>query len=280
MPPPPPDAQLPKVNKPLMGGFRVFNRRYLRKHFHVIARSRATGLPHDIPSTDSVVVYANHASWWDPLLAIFLAEDLFPSFGMYAPIDAEAFEKYRIFGQMGFYPVAQNSLEGAKHFLKVSRAILAQSGNSIWLTPEGRFADVRDHSEALMPGLAHLGHALGKSKVVDSESPNVWFLPLAIEYCFWEEKMPELLLHFGEPVATESEEAEALTSKELWDQKLTSNLRQAQSELAALSIARDADAFEVLLRSRSGTFFIYDWWRSLSSRLRGNQMSTEHSDKF
>ena len=272
--PPPPDAQLPKVNKPLMGGFRVFNRRYLRKHFHVVAQSRASGLTNDIPNTDSIVVYANHASWWDPLLAIFLAENLYPSFGMYAPIDAEAFEKYRIFGQMGFYPVAQNSLEGAKHFLKVSKAILAQKANSIWLTPEGRFADVRDHKAALMPGLAHLGHALGKRKVVDLESPKVWFIPLAIEYCFWEEKMPELLIRFGNPVATGSAEAEELADKEAWDKKLTGNLREAQRDLAELSIARDSAAFEVMLRSRSGTFFIYDWWRSLSSRLRGKQMST------
>ncbi|MEM7476027.1 MAG: lysophospholipid acyltransferase family protein [Planctomycetota bacterium] len=279
------EASLPPVSKQLTGGFRIFNRRYLRKHFHAIAFSAEQEETRHISESDSVVVYANHASWWDPLLAIFLAESLLPKHGMYAPIDAEAFEKYKIFGKMGFYPIAQNSLQGAKDFLRVSRSILSQPATSVWVTPEGRFADARDHDAELMPGLAHLGYAIQNARKDEMEenepsvnAPVVWFVPTAIEYVFWEEKKPEILVRFGQAIRSDTIQLE---NKAAWAKALTENLRQAQRDLAQLSIARDTESFELLLRSKSGTFFLYDWWRTSMSRFTGSgSMRTEHSDKF
>ncbi len=130
--------ELPKISSPLLGGFRVFTRRFLRKHFHTVAANREQiGLASMSAQTDSLVIYANHASWWDPMLAIYLAESVFPEFRMYAPIDARAFAKYRMFGYMGFYPVEQDNLSGAGAFLRTSKRILKTPGSSIWITPEG-----------------------------------------------------------------------------------------------------------------------------------------------
>lgn len=273
-------VKLPKINKPLIGGFHVFNRRYLRKNFHSFAVNRQKLLETGISPNEAAIVYANHASWWDPLTALFLCDNLFSDFRLYAPIDAEAFEKYKVFGQMGFYPVDQSQLKGAAHFLKVSREILKHPGASIWITPEGRFADVRDDSTSLMPGLGHLAASVQKAMRGTESAPRVWFIPLAVEYAFWEEKQPELLASFGEGVCVSADEHGELQDKSEWLVKLTANLRQAQRDLATASIARDSSYFEVLLSNSGGTFFIYDWYRKVAAKLRGKQIDIQHSDKL
>ncbi|MEM8733895.1 MAG: lysophospholipid acyltransferase family protein [Planctomycetota bacterium] len=278
-----------------MGGFRLFNQRYLKKHFHTLSLFRESFQPAELGGDSSVVIYANHASWWDPLLAMYLADSQFGDFRMYAPIDSEAFEKYRMFGKMGFYPVDQASLEGAGNFLRISRRILQEPGNTIWVTPEGRFCDARDHSAELMPGVGHLAHKIASqakrsersTATIHSDAENrdnstdhrVGFLPLAVEYAFWEERTPEILVNFGSPIWTNSSELQGF-DKSQWNEKLTDSLRQTQTNLAAASIARDSSLFHPLLKSQSGTFFVYDWWRAATNRLRGKTFDSEHSEQF
>lgn len=282
-----PEIRVPKINVPLMGGFRWFNRRYLKKHFHTIAVHREGLLHTDFSVDDALVVYANHASWWDPLSALFMCEQVFPGFRLYAPIDAMAYEKYRMFGQMGFFPVDQHSLQGAASFLKISRQLLRSSGASIWITPEGRFVDVRDTEAPLMPGLAHLASSLaegrGAKRPLETDAagvrPRVWFIPAALEYTFWEERLPEMLIWLGEPMCV-TENVDQRWTKSEWDRKLFQALRNAQSELARAAVARDPDRFEVMLCNRSGTFFVYDWWRRLRGFLKGVRASTDHGEKF
>lgn len=237
---------------------------------------------------DALVVYANHASWWDPLTAIFVAQQLFGDFPMYAPIDADALRKYPMFARMGFFGVEQHSLRGAAHFLRMADRILSRPGVSLWITPEGRFADVRDTSTSLMPGLAHLGWKFSRSRQAvrsasaDASSPpatsrRVWFIPAAVEYTFWEERQPELLFWFGQPISAADMHGAGKTQ---WDQMLTERLRSAQGDLANAVIARDASQFEILVGGRSGSFAVYDWWRKAVGLLRGQRVQVEHGQKL
>ena len=275
---------VPRISRQLLGWFRWFVKGYLNKHFHAIAINRQSLQAIKFSDTDALVVYANHASWWDPLIAIYLAERLFPQFAMYAPIDAEALAKYRLFGSMGFFGVEQQSQRGARDFLNVADAILRRPAASLWLTPEGRFADVRDEAAELMPGLAHLAWKLtnrqpAESNFVEPQTAGgrVWFLPVAVEYPFWEERHPELLVWFGRPIDVAQF---ARQSKPEITLDLTDRLRIAQRELAQASIARDVSPFDVIGSGRGGTFFIYDWWHKLTGRLSGRQTSINHGQKF
>ncbi|MEO8268306.1 MAG: lysophospholipid acyltransferase family protein [Aureliella sp.] len=285
---------VPSISRPLLSGFQWFTARYLKSSFHTVAVNRKHLLTvmkaagESIGPKDALVIYANHASWWDPLTAIFAAQKLFGDYVMYAPIDADALRKYSMFGRMGFFGVEQNSRCGAAAFLKIAGEILRRPGASLWLTPEGRFADVRDTSATLMPGLAHLARktsarradslALGDASQDErSQSRRVWFIPVAIEYTFWEERQPELLLWFGCPLSLDTMHIEA---KSAWDRELTERLRAAQRELSSAAVDRDASHFEILLGGRSGSFFVYDWWRKSLGLMRGRRVQTEHGQKL
>lgn len=282
--------ELPTIRQPVVSGFRWFLKGYLRKHFHIVAAHLEQLDLSEITDSDSMVVYANHASWWDPLVAMYFAGRVFPSHRQYAPIDAEALAKYRMFARMGFYGVEQSTLRGAAEFLRRSVTILEHPGSAIWITPEGRFADVRDRRAELGGGLSHLAARLAdRAARQPGGKRRVWYIPAAVEYTFWEERKPELLCQFGWPLCVTDpqqarnslgDQAGSLDDKQAWQRLLTERLRSVQDALADAVIAREAGYFQVLLHSRSGTYGVYDVWRRVFNRLRGGQLDIDHGDKF
>lgn len=262
------DNASPRVSPWLVGWFRWYVRRYLRKSFHVVG---VGGPPPVVPADAPLVVYVNHASWWDPLVAMLLCERLTPGRTLYAPFDAKALAQYPIFERLGFFGVDQASRRGAAQFLKAARGVLADPACSLWMTPEGRFVDPRDRTAAFRPGLAHLAEDLAGS------APEARFLPIALEYVFWEERLPEALVWCGEPVRVGDHPA---LDKPAWDGLLTDRLRSAQAVLAERSIARDAAAFRVLVGGSAGVGGFYEPARWLYSKVRGKPYRAAHSDKF
>lgn len=261
------DHDVPPVKPWFQDGFHRFLRPFLRRHFHAIAVERACLDLLDLDDAPPLILYANHPSWWDPLIAHFLGRVVFPRRQFYAPIDAAALEQYGVFEKLGFYGVHLETLHGARAFLKRSVAIATAGRTSIWITPEGRFADVRDHSTPLMPGLPHLCRRLN----------NGWVVPLAMEYAFWDERLPNCLARFGPPIAIADFPH---LSKPGWCELLKTRMRENQTELATLVIARSDEPFENLLCGKAGAGGFYDAMRRLKAWARGREFQAAHGDHF
>lgn len=252
---------LPSVSPLLLRMFSIYSEGYLNRHFHSLRMLRSTELP--VNSTRPMVVFLNHASWWDPLVALFLSRYFFAEWSSYAPIDAKSLERYGIFKRLGFFGVERGTAMGAKQFLRMSDAILRHPRSILWLTPQGRFADVRERPVSMQAGLGHLM----------CKYPEALYVPLAIEYPFWEERHPEILVHFGEPVCLENDED---LTPQLCTAMCESALQKAQERLSKASQGRVAEHFESLLRGKAGVNSFYDAWRSLRSRWRQETFQPEH----
>ncbi len=239
----------------------------LRRNFHAIAIVADSLAALQIPSSQPMIIYANHPSWWDPLLAQFLCRQLFPQRRFFAPIDAKALEQYRVFARLGFYGVQLDSASGSAAFLRTSRAIMAAENSSIWLTPEGRFSDPRDLDQPLAPGLAHLCSKADQGIIV----------PLALEYPFWDERLPECLLCFGPPLNIAAHRGE---DKPAWSARLAHRLRETQRRLAEHVIARDCSPFQLLLRGHGGAGGGYDWMRRMRALLTRRPLPPQHGKHF
>jgi len=261
------ESNVPPVPGWFQGGFHAFLRPFIRRHFHAIAIERQSRCEDSLDKAAPLIVYGNHPSWWDPLVAHFLNQTLFADRQFYAPIDHEALQQYRVLGKLGFYGVRLNTTSGAAAFLKQSMAILGHGGTAIWITPEGQFADARDHSAELMPGLAHLCTRMNDG----------WALPLALEYLFWDERLPVCLAKMGDPVLIADHSH--LTKAELGE-ILTSRLRKTQAELAQLASARSSAPFDNLLRGNPGAGIFYDSMRRVKSLLTGRGFRSQHGNQF
>ncbi len=257
----------PPVSAWLQNGFHRFLKSYLRRHFHAVAVASRSRTEHLIDADQPLIVYVNHPSWWDPLLAHFLNQHWFPQRQLYAPIDADALKQYRVFAKLGFFGVRSNSSRGAGDFLRTSRSILAASDTALWLTPEGRFADARDHSTTLMPGLAHLCSTLDHAAV----------LPLAIEYVFWDERLPVCLIRQGDLIQVADHPG---ISKTHWSDLLQTRLRDSQAALAQLAIGRSAEPFDNLVCGRQGAGGLYDTFRRSKSWVTGKKFQASHGNEF
>jgi 1-acyl-sn-glycerol-3-phosphate acyltransferase len=256
-----PSAAPPDVSGAGVRLFAAYSRRYVRRHFHTI-RVLKSGLPECDPSRP-LVIYLNHASWWDPLVCLRLSQNWFADRNSFAPIDAAALRRYGFFKHLGFYGVEQKSLSGARSFLRTTQAILGSEQNVVWLTPQGRFADVRERPARLQNGLGALAALSG----------DAVFMPLAIEYAFWTESCPEILVSFGKPVVPGKN---PLRASGEWTEFFSSELEGTMDELAAGSRRRDPAEWLVLDRGASGTGPVYDAWRWLRTRMSGGKFAREH----
>lgn len=254
-------SALPRVSAHALKIFAAYSRRYMRRRFHAI-RILKSGQPHRGISRP-LVIYLNHASWWDPLVCLYLSRKWFSDRASFAPIDAASLERYGIFKHIGIYGVEQDSLRGAMTFLRTTCAILSAGRNVVWLTPQGRFMDVRERPLRLRHGIGTLA----------ARMPEVEFLPLAIEYTFWTEPRPEILISFGEATVPSRE---AQRSAEEWTEFFAGVLEDTQDELAGQSCRRNPFDWLVLDKGASGVSAIYDAWRMLRARLRGVAFVREH----
>ncbi len=252
---------LPQVSHRILRVFAAYSRRYLRRQFHSF-RVLKVGMPPQVCSRP-LVIFLNHAAWWDPLVCLLLSREFFPGRASFGPIDAAMLERYGFFRHLGFYGIDQESPRGALTFLRTSRALLASSRNAIWLTPQGRFMDVRERPLRLQEGLGSLA----------AHEPNAAFLPLAIEYAYWTEPRPEILVSFGEPIVPGDGPTRSAAE---WTAVFTEALESSQDELAARSCRRDSSEWLTLDHGSNSVNGFYDAARWLRATMRGEKFVPEH----
>ena len=255
-------SNIPPINRPLVKLFSRYTRSYLRRHFHGV---RVAGeQKFDALEGWPLLVVMNHPSWWDPLIGFHLARHFLKTRVHHAPMEGDALERYRFFGWLGLFGVQPGTVSGTKRFLSVGSAVLTDPGRALWVTVQGRFADARERPVELRAGIGHLVHRLQRCAV----------LPLALEYVYWNERLPEALARFGQPQLIHNG-AERMPAQ--WTEHFAQRLADAQDALAADAMSRDLARFQTLIAGGAGVNKVYDLWRSAAARLRGQRIEHEHS---
>lgn len=237
--------------------------RFVRRHMNALRLAR-WGRPHGTDHPGPIVVYCNHPAWWDAATVILLADRLYPARASYAPFDAAMLEKYGVFRRMGAFPVDLASARGAAQFLACARAILSGPDRMMWITAQGRFSDVRARPLDLKPGVARLPEI----------APDALFLPLALDYAFWDERGAEACCAFGAPIPGRDLLALPRTDRLA---RLEADLEAVLDRLGADVVARDPARFDAVLAGARGVGGIYDGWRRLAARLSGRAFDPAHN---
>ncbi len=254
---------VPKISRFTLAFFRWIVRGYFRRHFRAVRLSGGEQFRHD---GAPLIIYANHSSWWDPMVSVLLGHRRMPDRSHFAPMDAASLERYGILKRIGIFPVALESARGAVQFLRTGEAVLA-GGGVLWITPQGRFVDSRRRPLEFKPGLAAL------ARRVAEQHGTCTVLPLAIEYAFWNERMPETLLHFGESVQVTA----GSSNVDAIDAALVAALETTMAELQALSEQRDSRLFVTLLGGRQGTGGFYAFGKRLKAFAQRRPYRPEHT---
>ncbi len=199
------------------------------------------------------------------MVAFLLAEELFPRRPHYAPMDATALARYRILTRLGIFPVELNSPRGAVQFLRAGESILAANG-VLWITPQGRFADPRARPLTFKPGLSALAIRTA------TRLGDCTLLPLAIEYPFWDERLPECLLRLGAPIAVPPH-----ADPETLEATLRTALTAEMDVLAHLATDRNPTPFRTIISGTRGTGGLYALAQRLKSAFLRQPYNPDHT---
>lgn len=238
-------------------------RRRLRKNFRALRIANLDRFPRG--TNEPLIVYLNHPSWWDPLTCIALAPHLIGRRRFYGPIEEKSLQKYRTFRRLGLFPVEIDTPRGAAQFLRAASAVLRQ-GDVLGLTPQGRFTDARTRPPALKTGLGALLTRMQRT------GSRVTVVPLALEYTFWDERLPEILVNVGEPILpgdVSDNPRATFSSAAEWTHLLDQWLATTQDELASLALTRSPASFQTLLEGGRGEAGFYGMWQRLQRKMRG-----------
>jgi 1-acyl-sn-glycerol-3-phosphate acyltransferase len=250
-------GRLIKPSSRLMALFHLYLRWFVGRHFHGLRVANGERFPRS--AEGPTIIYLNHPSWWDPLTCILISRYFLPRANHYAPMDEAALRRYRFFARLGLFPVEMNTARGAIQFLRASTEVLSTPEAVLWLTPQGHFADVRKRPLILKDGLASLLARLPKATV----------FPLTIEYVYWDERLPEILVNCGAPIRLPihtSDGGECMIAE--WNATLATALTATQDDLAALAVTRDPSNFESIIEGSAGIGVIYDLWQRMRSGAR------------
>ena len=254
------ESTLVRPSRRLLSFFANYLNWYVGRHFHAIRLANSPRFPR---AAGPLIVYANHASWWDPLAFIVISRYFLPTASHYAPMDAAALKHYALLRKLGIFPVEAGTRRGAAQFLRAAHEILSAPNSVLWITPEGRFTDMRTRPANFRPGLAALA----------ARSGACTFLPLAFEYTFWDERLPEILINCGQPIEVNDGH---LYSNEEWSERFSAALATTQDELATLAKLRDPARFETILSGRVGISGVYETWKRLLALLTGRAYQGSH----
>jgi len=253
-------AATTQISPRLLSLFMAYLHWYLPRHFHSLRIANADRFP---ATAHPLIVCINHPSWWDPLTILMLSRFLSPQRYAHAPMEAEALQHYGFFRKIGAFPVDNSSDRAGRDFLRQARQILARPSAILWMTPEGHFTDVRQRPVLWKHGTAALSRVVAPCTIV----------PLAIEYTFWDERLPEILCSIGEPLSFNADRSETTEQR---TSALQSAMQAVQDELSTRALKRDAALFTPVFSGDTGVSPTYDLWRRLKSAFQGKPYNAEH----
>lgn len=264
-----------RFDRRFAGGFAWYVNRLFRKRFHAVrllasdreAFAAADGV--EVPA----VVAINHPGWWDPLVAFFLSRQLMPQRSTAAPMDSVQLRRFGFFRRIGVFGIDPDDPSSAAAMATyVGELFATDPSTALWITPQGRFTDVRE-ALRIRPGAAQVAARAA------ARPAGVQVLVAAIEYGFWQDQRPEVFVaaaRVAPPLAAgatrgSSVPATAATTAD-WHRAIAATLADTSARLAAAVIARDPAPFESLSGGDVARINpIYDLWL----RLRGRQGKIE-----
>ncbi len=254
---PPARRAIVPLSRAALGFAEWYVRRFVRRHFHALRLAHPERWPRE---PGPLVVCMNHPSWWDPMTAFGLSRFLAPERFHYAPMDAKAVERYGVMRKIGLFPVEQGTPRGAAQLLRAASQVFEDASAVLWVTPQGHFTDVRTRPLVFRAGLAALVRRMEHATV----------LPLAFEYTFWDERLPEALAMLGEPVRFTGKQRDP-------GPVLERALENTQDELAELAAERRPDLFTPVIAGSTGISGVYELWQRGRALLAGKRYEPEHA---
>jgi 1-acyl-sn-glycerol-3-phosphate acyltransferase len=265
--------------------FGVYLERLFASRMHAVRVARRDdGVPtsaalHELDEhAGPVMVLLSHSAWWDPLVGLLLARRYVPSRSGCAPMEADQLRTFGFFRRLGLFGIDPEDPRSLSQMLAYVQGCFAREARpTLWLTPQGTFADPRAPL-VLRPGAA----------AVAARTPGVRVVAVTMEYGFWLDQRPEVFIRVERVDAPlDAPLGRGRPSTGRWHRAMQQAMRDSAARLADAVMSRDPARFEVIagrgVKGGSRVNPIYDLWQRLrgkraaiaSTRVRGSLDDTQ-----
>lgn len=195
------------------------------------------------------ILFFPHSNWWDGIVLYNIAHRICKK---EIRLMVEELNRFPLLRRGGAYSVNKKSPQSAMKALKYSVDLLSDLRNLLCIFPQGIIRPPHYRPIEFQTGLAYIA----KSAVKKYDKINL--IPCAIEYCFFRDNRPEVVMDFGKCIE--------LTDKNIDRHEYTKFLENALTEVCDeqfhnISTGKVED-YQILFKQH------LKWYRRIEQRLK------------
>lgn len=211
--------------------FAVYNRNLFKRRFHSV---NVAGLDHlrEIKRQIPLIIYANHSSWWDGLVAFSVFRQA--NLDAFCMMEEKQLKNLFLFQKLGAFSVIRENPREAIKSINYAADLLRKKNRTLLIFPQGEILpnDVRPIN--FFTGLSHIIEKTGE----------VYACPMAIRYEFSGKYKPDIFVRFDLPELIDGKSNfRAKDKTRIFAERLTANLDKLKIEI----ISNNFDDFKRII---------------------------------
>lgn len=211
--------------------FAVYNRNLIKRRFHSL---QISGLDFLRAKNDEIplVIYGNHSSWWDGLVAFEVSQKAALDF--FVIMEEKQLTDLQLFRKLGAFSVVRENPRKAIESINYAVNLLENPRRTLWIFPQG---------EIFPNDLRPLKFFNGLSRIIE-KTGRVLVIPAAMRYEFLGEFKPRIFVKIGLPELFEADKK--FNSKKL-TQHNSDRLTKLLEELKTDVLNKNFDEHEQII---------------------------------
>ncbi len=173
--------------------FAVYNRNLIARKFHAF---RVSGLGELQKRKAPLLIYANHSSWWDGLVAFEISRRA--ALDAFVMMEERHLKKLFLFRRLGAFSVVRENPRRAVESIRYAADVLNKNPKrAVWIFPQGEILPNDARPIFFYNGLARINEKVRGIEIV----------PVAVRYEFSGEFKPEIFVKVGKIETVEADDA-------------------------------------------------------------------------
>jgi chlorobactene lauroyltransferase len=206
--------------------FAVYNRNLFKRKFNSFQVSGIESL-----TKFPLVIYSNHSTWWDGLVAFEIAQKA--NLDFFVMMEEKQLKNLQLFRKLGaFSVVRENPREAIKSVNYAAKLLKDKQDRIIWIFPQG---------EILPNDVRPIKFYNGVSKIIEKVD-QCYSVPIVMRFEFLGEFKPDIFVKIGSPQMFDK----SLQSKDLTLQ-LAENLTETLDNLKSDIINKKTQHYQNLI---------------------------------
>ncbi len=197
------------------------------------------------------IFFAPHSNWWDGIVLYNISHRIFHK---EIRLMIEELNRFPLLRRGGGFSVNKKSPQSAMKALQYSVEVIGDLRNLLFIFPQGIIRPPRFRPIEFQTGLAYIAQNAVK------KYGKVNLVPVAIDYCFFRDNRPEVVVKFGQRI--EFNKDNIIPDRKQLSHSLEKALTQACDDLSADISQGNVGNYNILFKQH------LKWYRRIEQRLK------------